>query len=138
MDRSVDVTVSTENMENLINNKIQLAMMEALNDDREQLVERVVSAALMQEVEDRYSGRNGKKKTVFGKAIEEMIQASAKDTFQVWLDENQALLRAAIEKRLTKSPQKFINSVADQVMKGFGEAFTVKVTAAWPEEESRY
>lgn len=127
MGSGVSVQISTENMERLIDAHIQAAVAESLSHDPEKLIEKVVTQAMSQK-EASWS-----KETLFGANVNRMIRDAAEEALKEWLEANKILLKKAIEKRLKQSPQKFINSVTDQIVEGLGKSFDVSATLRFEE-----
>ena len=102
--------VKVELPSDLIQTHIRMAVVQALDKDNEKLVEAVVRAAMMEPAPDRYASRG---KTKFQITVEEMIREEAKKVFQEWIDTNREMIREAFLKRLSKTPKKFIDTIAD-------------------------
>ena len=125
-EKLVNVEVSTENMNALIQSKIEVAMLEALSQDSESLVETVVKLAMQRNCDNRDHNHNREHRTNFQCQVEGMIRESAQGIFRDWLTEHHTLIREAIEKRLGRAPKTFVNQVVEAVFKGLGENLEIK------------
>ncbi|MEE9382890.1 MAG: hypothetical protein V3V08_05690 [Nannocystaceae bacterium] len=127
--RMVNVEVSTENMDQLIEGHIRVAMLEALSEDSSTLIERVVKLAMNQECKkSSHNHYSNNKKTHFGCELEDMVREAAGSMFKDWLKEHHTLIRGAIEKRLNQAPKKFVNDIAKAVVDGLAENLQVKAS----------
>lgn len=115
----MEIKIDNKSLEPLIDAQIQAAIVQVLSTERGDLVSRVVADALGEKV------GSFDRRTKFQAAVHTMIQEAAKETFKVWLDENKAKIKAAIEARLKKSPQKFVNQIADKLLDGLAGSFHV-------------
>ncbi len=129
--RLVNVEVSAENMDRLIASKVELAMIEALSEDKEAFVEKIVKAAMTKRCDLEGKGHDHRysrdeKPTHFECQVNEMIRKSAEGAFDEWLTENHTLLHDAITSRLRKAPKKFVNELAAALVNGLSGNLVVE------------
>ncbi|HET6495373.1 MAG TPA: hypothetical protein VFH61_08425 [Thermoleophilia bacterium] len=108
----VDVTKAVET-------HIQAAIANALSGDPSKLVEAVVRSAL-EVKKDTYS-----RQTVFQAMVNDMIRSAAQEEFKRWIDEHKAVIRSAVAKRLDAAGGTFLEAVADKLVSGLAESFSV-------------
>lgn len=105
----------------IIDTHVRAAIAEALSKDPDALVRAVVDEAMSKKA-DSYG-----RETIFQKAVRDMIQDTAKHAFAEWLKTKSDVIQAAIEERLNKQGEGFLEDVADRLVKGMAEGFHVSV-----------
>jgi hypothetical protein len=104
----------------IVNARIRAEVAEALGKDPAALINAVVDAAL------RVKKNSYDSETVFQKAINEMIAKAAEDAFGVWLKENEAIIEAAILRKMRDKPKLFTAKIVASVIEGLAKSFTVQ------------
>ena len=106
-------------IEAVIRANVESAIAEGLKKDPKELINVIVKEALTQKT------TNYSNETVFGKAVKNMITEVAKEQFKEWLEEHKELIKVALSKRLKQEKQAFIDTVANNIVKGLGDSFYV-------------
>lgn len=115
----MEIKIDNASLKEIVDTQIQATVMGVLDSKGADLIKAVVTRTLTEKASSY--GRE----TVFEAAMRKMIQDAAKETFKGWLDQNAEKIRSAIEARLKKSPQKFVNQIADKLLDGLAGSFHV-------------
>jgi hypothetical protein len=97
---------------------IRTHIAEALGKDPEALIAVVVKEAMAA------TPNSHTRQTNFQIAVNKMIREAAQEEFQLWLDNRRPLIREAIQARMTREGQGFVEMVADKVVNGMAQSFT--------------
>lgn len=118
----MEINLSKDELQKLIDVKIKASIMEALGKDPDKVIETVVTQALS-EKKDSWS-----RETKFQSAINEMIREVAKDTFSEWIESKKDVVRKAILKRVNKEEGQLFEDLAQQLVEGLSKSFYVSCT----------
>jgi post-segregation antitoxin (ccd killing protein) len=118
----MEIKLAPSDVKEIIDTKIQLAIVEALNKDPEKMIESVVTAAL-REKGDRYS-----RETKLESLVKEAIQAAAKDAFARWVQENKEAIEQQVYAALSGKGGPFVEKAAEKIVAGFSESFHVNAS----------
>lgn len=86
--------------------------------DKPGLIEKVVNEMLSYRA-------NSYDPPLWNAMLQKMVSAVAKIVFKDWVESQEDKIKLAIEKRLKKEPQAFVDKIANQIVDGLAENFYV-------------
>lgn len=118
----MEIKVAPSDVREIIDTKINLAIVEALNEDPQKMIEQVVAAALQD------TGKGYSRETKLEKLVKEAIQGAAKDAFAKWVEDNRERIGDEVYKALSAKGGPFIERAAEQIVEGFTDNFYVRAS----------
>jgi hypothetical protein len=135
MPENIQVSISQESVQQIIDAKIQAAVMQALQPNADKLVDQLVTKVLTQESpaeKYRYGYHNKKKPTVLQEMLETMVEEQVRLALRDWLEQNKEQFAKKLRDYIAKKPQ-FATAMAEQMLLGVIQAsqwnFKVEVAA---------
>jgi predicted HNH restriction endonuclease len=114
----INVTLDDKTVNELVEKQIRLAIGQSLAGSAEQIIEKVVGMALNAK-ESSYSSE-----TFLMKAVNTMIQETAKSAFTEFVQSKKDTIKTAVIKRL-KNEEQFIDTLAEKIVSGLAGSFYV-------------
>lgn len=119
----INVTISQESVQQIIDAKVREAVASALGRDPAALVGKIVTMALDEKSRHSYSNQ-----TIFAEALNKMIREEALKGVQDWIEENRSLMRKIIGDRI-RSKKGFAQMLADNMTSALAKSvhYDIKV-----------
>jgi hypothetical protein len=120
----INVSISQESVQQIIDAKVREAVAGALGRDPKYLIDNIVRMALEEKSRDSYGGRQ----TIFAEAVSKMIREEALRGIQEWIEENRPLMRKVIHERI-RARKGFAQKLADNMTDALAKsvAYNIKV-----------
>jgi hypothetical protein len=119
----INVSISQESVQQIIDAKVREAVAGALGRDPKYLIDNIVRMALEEKSRDSYG-----RQTIFAEAVSKMIREEALRGIQEWIEENRPLMRKVIHERI-RARKGFAQKLADNMTDALAKsvAYNIKV-----------
>jgi hypothetical protein len=123
MSDEIQVSISQASVKQIIEAKVQAAVMDALSPHASRFVQEIVDRVLTQKSNDekyRY-GREENKPTILGHMVNEMIEQETRKALQAWAEENREQLAKKLRESLRRNST-WSNKLAQQLVESLVSA----------------
>ena len=121
----MELSLCDSDVKRLVDAAISKAVVEALGENKDALIGKLVGQALSMKARD-YD-----RQTIFESEVHKMIREAGQAAFKEWLDENLESVKSAVRKNIasrTKSNKDFAANIAEQLVAGMAKNFHVTCT----------